>query len=119
MNKTSYELVGFGTATLDYICLVDGLANYEQNVFIEDLKICGGGVVPTALVAFQRLGGKSSFISALGNDWIGNQIIKDIMLFATAVSSIKCTEYGGRKGIPGYKETMKFLNDRNISFDNY
>lgn len=63
---------------LDYICFVNGLANYHQSTFISDVKIFGGGVVPTALVALQRLGGKSAFISILGDDWIGKRIFEGL-----------------------------------------
>jgi sulfofructose kinase len=78
MTANKFDVVGFGDATLDYICLVDSIANYHQSTFISDVKIFGGGCVPTALVALQRLGGKSAFISMIGNDWIGRKIVEGL-----------------------------------------
>lgn len=73
-----FDVAGFGSATLDYVCLVGSIANYNQSIFITDVKFFGGGCVPTALVALQRLGRKSAFVSLLGDDWIGKEIIKDL-----------------------------------------
>lgn len=77
-KNSQFDVAGFGIATIDYICLVNELANFYNPIFISDVKLFGGGVVPTALVAFQRLGGKSSFITLLGKDWIGKEIIKGL-----------------------------------------
>lgn len=76
--NNNFDVVGFGGATLDYICLVKSLASYNQATFISDLKFFGGGCVPTALVTLQRLGKKSAFISLLGDDWTGKEILKDL-----------------------------------------
>lgn len=78
MNVNNFDVVGFGSAAIDYICLIDDIANYNQATIISDVKFFGGGCVPTALVALQRLGGKSAFISLLGDDWIGKEIIKGL-----------------------------------------
>lgn len=75
---TQFDVAGFGIATLDYICLVDAVANFNNAIFISDVNFFGGGVVPTALVALQRLGGKSAFITLLGKDWIGKEIISGL-----------------------------------------
>lgn len=34
--------------------------------------------------------------------------------FATATSALKCSKLGGRRGIPDFAETVKFLSDRGI-----
>lgn len=34
--------------------------------------------------------------------------------FASATAAIKCTAFGGRTGIPGQKEVIKFLNEKGI-----
>lgn len=78
-KNTQFDAAGFGIAALDYICLVDEVANFNNAIFISDVKFFGGGVVPTALVALQRLGGKSAFVTSLGKDWIGKEIIHGLM----------------------------------------
>ncbi|MCL4376893.1 MAG: carbohydrate kinase family protein [Actinobacteria bacterium] len=77
-KNTQFDVAGFGIATLDYICLVDEVANFNNSIFISDVNFFGGGVVPTALVALQRLGGKSAFVTSLGKDWTGKEIIKGL-----------------------------------------
>ncbi|HGJ63754.1 TPA: hypothetical protein ENS27_00015 [bacterium] len=41
--------------------------------------------------------------------------LREIALFSSAVSALKCTKLGGRSGIPTFDEVMKFLNDRGIT----
>ena len=43
--------------------------------------------------------------------------LRQIALFATAVSAIKCTKLGGRSGIPTFEETMTFLHERGVGFE--
>ncbi len=40
--------------------------------------------------------------------------VREIAQFSTAVSAIKCTELGGRAGIPTFQETLAFLQERGI-----
>ena len=40
--------------------------------------------------------------------------VREIAQFSTAVSAIKCTELGGRAGIPTFRETIAFLQERGI-----
>ncbi len=37
--------------------------------------------------------------------------LEDVLRFASAVAALKCTSIGGRQGIPGLDEVMKFLSD--------
>jgi sulfofructose kinase len=41
---------------------------------------------------------------------------KDILIFASAVAAMKCTKVGGRTGIPGITECMKFLKQRGYRY---
>lgn len=36
----------------------------------------------------------------------------DACLFSSAVSTLKCTKFGAREGVPTYEETIKFLKER-------
>jgi ribokinase len=38
--------------------------------------------------------------------------LQDVAIFATAVSAIKCTHLGGRKGIPTFEQTLTFLQQQ-------
>jgi sulfofructose kinase len=77
--KKIFDVVGFGDSTLDYICFIDNIANFSQSTFISDIKVFGGGCVPTALVTLQRLGRKTAFISSLGDDVRGREIAGELI----------------------------------------
>lgn len=49
-----------------------------------------------------------AFIVGMIHDWS----LPDILRFSTAVSTIKCTRFGGRAGIPTFDEVMAFLGER-------
>jgi ribokinase len=76
--NNSFDVIGFGITTLDYICVVDHLSNYQKQAFIKEIKLFGGGCVSTALVALNRLGGSSSLITLLGDDWIGKEVLRGL-----------------------------------------
>jgi sulfofructose kinase len=89
-----FDAAGFGVTTLDYICTTDRLANYQRNSTIKDVKFLGGGVVSTALAALNRLGGNSSLITLLGDDWIAKEVIKGL-----EEEKIDCSGVGFEKGL--------------------
>ena len=41
--------------------------------------------------------------------------LRQVALFSTAVSAIKCAKLGGRAGIPNYQEVLAFLAERGIN----
>jgi sugar/nucleoside kinase (ribokinase family) len=42
---------------------------------------------------------------------------RSVALFSTAVSAIKCTQLGGRAGIPGYDQVIAFLAERGTKLE--
>jgi sugar/nucleoside kinase (ribokinase family) len=40
--------------------------------------------------------------------------LRQVTLFSTAVSAIKCTQLSGRRGIPCFEESMEFLRKRGL-----
>jgi len=51
-----------------------------------------------------------AFIVGLHKGWD----LRTIARFSTAVSSLKCTKLGGRRGIPYYDEVVAFLRERGV-----
>jgi sulfofructose kinase len=49
-----------------------------------------------------------AYLVGLLHDWD----LQTTALFSSAVSAIKCTHLGGRKGIPTYEQTLAFLHQR-------
>jgi sugar/nucleoside kinase (ribokinase family) len=54
-----------------------------------------------------------AYIVAMTHGWTRRQCA----LFSTAVSAIKCTQLGGRAGIPSFEETLAFLRARGIELE--
>ena len=113
-KDTQFDVVGFGIATMDYICLVDEVANFNNAIFISDVNFFGGGVVPTALVALQRLGCKSSFVTLLGKDWIGDEIIKGLKKEKLDCSGIDFVD--NIRSPFSFVQVTKKLGERAIAF---
>jgi len=44
--------------------------------------------------------------------------LRTVSAFATAVSAIKCTHLGGRRGIPTFAQTLAFLKERGYEINN-
>lgn len=79
MNENKcFDVVGFGITTLDCICLVDRISTYRKQANISEVKFTGGGVVSTALVTIQRLGGNTALYTVLGNDSNAKEMIKGL-----------------------------------------
>jgi sugar/nucleoside kinase (ribokinase family) len=77
-KKKIYDVSGFGISTLDYICTLENAEQLNDVSFISDFRLTGGGIVPTALVALQRLGMKTTFMTTVGDDWIGRGIVDEL-----------------------------------------
>ena len=118
----NFDATGFGITTLDYVCIVDRLASYQKNTTIRDVKFFGGGCVSTALVALNRLGGHSSIITLLGDDWIGREILKGLkeekivcigIEFKkdqlSSFSFIQVNSKNGKRAISNYSGSFKHL----------
>ncbi|MBN1583937.1 MAG: carbohydrate kinase family protein [Anaerolineae bacterium] len=54
-----------------------------------------------------------AYIVGLLHGWDARQCAR----FSTAVSAIKCTNLGGRAGIPTFEQTMAFLRERGIALE--
>ena len=52
------------------------------------------------------------FIYGLLRQWS----LRESVIFASAVAALKCTEVGGRAGIPRLPEVMAFLQERGYVF---
>jgi len=117
-----FDAAGFGATTLDYICIVDKLSNYKKDAIIKDVKFYGGGCVSTALVALNRLGGSSSLITLLGDDWVGKEVLKELkeekidcsgVEFKkdqlTTFSFIQVNSKHGKRAISHYPGSGKYL----------
>ena len=72
------EIIGFGSACVDFIVVVATLPGSDESLPIEDYSAQGGGKVATAMAAASRLGGPVGFIGKVGDDEFGSFIKADL-----------------------------------------
>jgi sugar/nucleoside kinase (ribokinase family) len=67
-EEARFDVVGFGVATFDHLCVVARPPSADAKQRIVRYAVQPGGQVPTALVALQRWGMRSAFVGALAGD---------------------------------------------------
>jgi ribokinase len=70
-------MMGIGYCGMDYLCRVPYVPHDDKVELVESL-IQGGGPCATAIVAAARLGAKTTFFGAVGDDERGAQIIRGL-----------------------------------------
>ena len=68
------EVIGLGQCSLDILGLTGQYPDLDQKAELSTLLVQGGGPVATALVTLARLGVKTAFVGAIGDDDFGQQI---------------------------------------------
>jgi sulfofructose kinase len=67
-----------GCATMDYIFSMREIPHQPLKFRARDFKAVGGGNAATAAVAIARLGGRAHLIARLGDDLIGDAILREL-----------------------------------------
>lgn len=76
-NPAGISIAGFGIACIDYI-VVAPTAEPGGYSAVHDFVIQGGGLTGTAAVACARLGARAKMLGRVGDDEIGDQIIRGL-----------------------------------------
>ena len=88
MSHESYHVVGFGVATLDLIMEVPSFPVAGGKTPILSAEYHGGGLTATALVAASKLGAKTWYGGALGNNERSDIVRKILAGFHVALPEI-------------------------------
>jgi sugar/nucleoside kinase (ribokinase family) len=67
-NKKLFDLIGYGAVAVDDILYVDRYPESDTKVQVNNRERQGGGLTGTALVTAARLGVRTAYFGALGND---------------------------------------------------
>ncbi len=90
------KILGVGHCCQDYICIVENFPKENSSTHILEIDDTqGGGAVATALVAASRLGAECFMMGYLGDDLIGDKIIKGFKKENINIDYIKRI-HGGR-----------------------
>lgn len=92
------EIIGIGLAVLDHLMLVPDFPSREGVVTSKQYKVQGGGMVATALVAAQRLGGLAEFWGRVGDDENGHYLLDELKASGLNISQVHVIQ-GGRTGV--------------------
>jgi len=67
-QRKQFDVVGVGCCAVDYVGIVDRLPERDTKKRMDEMRISGGGLNATALVAVSRLGLRAAHVGALGTD---------------------------------------------------
>lgn len=76
--RPEFDVVGVGRCCVDYFALVKNLPRRDRKVPMRSWRMEGGGQSSTALVALSRLGLKTAFIGAAGDDREGRFLLEGL-----------------------------------------
>ncbi len=121
------DCLGLGIVPLDILLTVPHYPKAGHKINATDLTIQGGGPVPNAFVGLARLGARTSFIAALGDDVIGKMIIDELkgegvdtrfMIVKREPSALAAgfiEQKSGRRTIALHRTIAVKANDLNLS----
>jgi sulfofructose kinase len=71
-SSAGLDVVGLGYCSWDYLGILDEVPAFDApTTSLDDFAISGGGPVSTALVALARLGARTGYLGAIGDDDAG------------------------------------------------
>ncbi len=108
----SVHVVGIGLATVDYLCVVERLPEPDSKNSMIDFAIQGGGPAATALVTLQRLGLRTAFAGAVGDDSLGQFLLDDLRREGIDISCVERHE--GRQSPFAYVTVERGTGRRNV-----
>ncbi len=88
------KIIGFDYPCMDLNILCPRVPVEEELVEVQDISLMGGGKVANAIAAAARLGAKTAFIGAVGNDRYGRLCREDLREHGVDVSGLQIR--GGR-----------------------
>jgi len=71
-------VVGVGLACLDQLLLWEDMGATVREARVVGRETQGGGMAATAMVAVSRLGGQAELWTAVGDDWVGDFIVREL-----------------------------------------
>lgn len=87
--RKTFDVVGIGVSTLDFLQVVDELPGNELVQKSHESIIQGGGPVATAMVALARLGARTAMVDKVGDDWRGRLILEEFIKKRVSVDWIR------------------------------
>jgi len=88
MLKMKLDIVGFGALNLDRLYRVERIAREGEHIPIKEFHEFPGGSAANTIVGLARLGLKTGFIGAVGNDKEGEFLLNEFKKFGVDIEGI-------------------------------
>ena len=89
VEQQPIDVIGLGASTMDVLTLVEHFPTGREVQQALSTVIQGGGPVATALVAVSRLGGRTAMIDSIGDDWVGDLVLRDFQREGVGTETIE------------------------------
>jgi len=124
------EIIGIGLAVVDHLMVVPEFPSREGVTNSTQYQVQGGGMVATALVAAQRLGGSTEFWGRVADDEGGHAILKELKANGvgtsqmhivpngkTGVSFVMVKASSGERSFVVHPQKNLFVDLKNLNLD--
>jgi ribokinase len=98
----TFDVVGFGALNVDKLFKVNMIANREEEGFVTDLKISGGGSAANTIVGLARLELNTGFVGKVASDMEGKFLLDELREEGVDVNGIAVTTMGRSGKVMGY-----------------
>ncbi len=98
----TFDIVGFGALNLDKLFKVNIIAKKEEEGFVTEFKISGGGSAANTIVGLARLELKTGFIGKVASDMEGKFLLDELKEEGVDVNGIIITKTGRSGKVMGY-----------------
>lgn len=71
------DVISVGAALIDMVAMVERFPQTDDEVYVPELRIGSGGSAANFAVACSRLGLRTGFIGKIGEDFLGDRLIRD------------------------------------------
>ena len=98
----TFDVVGFGALNVDKLFSVNMIANREEEGFVTDFKISGGGSAANTIVGLARLELRTGFVGKVASDMEGKFLLDELREECVDISGITVVKTGRSGKVMGY-----------------
>jgi ribokinase len=99
---TGFDIVGFGALNVDKLFKVNGIAQAEEESYIETQQETCGGSAANTMVGLARLGCKAGFVGKVGSDREGDMQLAEFKREGVDASGIIRAKIGKSGSVMGF-----------------
>jgi ribokinase len=98
----TFDVVGFGALNVDKLFKVNMIAKQEEEGFVTDFQISGGGSAANTIVGLARMELKTGFVGKVASDIEGKFLLDELKEEGVDIDGITITKKGRSGTVMGY-----------------